>query len=558
MSKLEHTHRGLRRLATSLLCGGIVSLASFTASAQEAECAPTDTVDPVRLLRQASLDLRGQIPTFEEYERVQDAADPAAEVDSVVGEMVGSDEYGRWVREYHQSLIWANVGDSIIDNIFGGQARIRATSGADIYQVTNMARRYRGSAGIECLDIEQTDFDADGRPLPINTYNDASCDNADFGGTCIQEGYVWVNPYWAPETQVKVCAFDAMEHEVGVLGNDCSLYKHIDPGCGCGPNLVHCGRNAGDLELPFRDALTEEPLRVFEWIVEEDRSYLDAFTTPTTFVNGPLSHFYRNLSGVNDEELVNGPVSYDIGGQAAVPEIDYLDEDTWLPFEREGIHSGVLTSFGYLVRFASNRARANRFYTAFYCDPFVPPEDGIPAEGDDPSANLRERDGCDGCHEVLEPAAAHWGRWRTGGTYGYMREGLVDFDTPREECECGEGTDDPTCPQFCQRYFVTGDNAHPDEYAGFGGLPSAAAWLDDTDLANVDSGPAALLDTSEERRRLASCTVRNLATELLGRPLETSDLEWLDDETDAFEADDYRFTALVTRLLADRRYRSID
>ena len=46
-----------------------------------------------------------------------------------------------------------------------------------------------------------------------------------------------------------------------------------------------------------------------------------------------------------------------------LPALPFTDTETWVPFEREGVHAGAFTTLSYLVRFASNRARANRFYT---------------------------------------------------------------------------------------------------------------------------------------------------------------------------------------------------
>ena len=46
-----------------------VALTAVPAHAQE--CAPTDAVDPLRLVRQTSLDLRGTLPSFEELDRVR-------------------------------------------------------------------------------------------------------------------------------------------------------------------------------------------------------------------------------------------------------------------------------------------------------------------------------------------------------------------------------------------------------------------------------------------------------------------------------------------------------
>ena len=341
---------------------------------------------------------------------------------------------------------------------------------------------------------------------------------------------------------------DAQAFDVGETGESCDAYTINDERCGCGENLIRCGRYTEDYDSGAREALAQEPLRIFEWVITEDRSYLDAFTTNATFVNGPSTHYYEWLTGVHDEERGNSIVGYD-HAYGDLPALGYPEEDAWIQIEREGSHAGVLTTFAYLIRFASNRARANRFYTAFYCDPFIPPEGGIPAEEGEPPANLRERVGCDGCHEVLEPAAAHWGRWRTGGTFGLLREDLMSFGQPRAECAaCAEGSE-TECSDFCQSYYITADNAHPDEYAEFAGLPQASAWLSEPERDALEVGPSALLDEASERRRLAQCTVRNLATHLYGREIASEDLAWLEEQTDALEASNYSFNTLMRRLL---------
>ncbi len=536
--------------ASTLPALALVTAFLAAAPALADECAPTDTIDPLRLLRQTSLDLRGSVPTFDEYERVQSAPDRSAEVDAIVEEMFAGDDYRRTIRDYHRDLLWSTVNEAILAEIPSPQARIRPIAG--IWQATNKARTYRGAAGVACLDQQQTDFDAEGRPIPIQTYSGPEC----AGGTCQQEGWVLVNPYWDPTTEVQVCAFDAQALEFGENGLSCDEYSVNDERCGCGPNLLRCGRFTADGDVAAREGLAEEPLKIFEWVITEDRSYLEAFTTQTSFVNGATAHYYNWQSGAQDPERQNGIVSYD-PAFAEIPELEF-GADEWVPVEREGGHSGVLTTFAFLIRFASNRARANRFYTAFYCDPFVPPEDGIPAEEGEPPANLRERNGCDGCHEVLEPAAAHWGRFRTNGTFGLLRQELVDFETPREDCAACSEEDGPTCSGFCQAYYTTADNSHPDEFAEFGGLPQAASWLSNEERGALETGPRALLDEPDEQRRIAQCTVRNLATHLYGREMETSDLAWLDEQTEALLASDFSFNTLFRTLMADPRYRAID
>ena len=147
-------------------------------------------------------------------------------------------------------------------------------------------------------------------------------------------------------------------------------------------------------------------------MITQDRSYLDAFTTNVSFVNGPSAHYYDWLSGVHDEERDSGIVGYD-NAYGDIPDLGYPESDSWVQIEREGSHAGVLTTFAFLVRFASNRGRANRFYNAFLCRPFQPPVGGLPPADDESAAepDLQQRAGCKFCHAILEPSGSHWGRW---------------------------------------------------------------------------------------------------------------------------------------------------
>ncbi len=536
-------------LAASLTLGLAFAPAPARAASPD-QCAPTvaSELDPLQLLRQVSLDLRGRVPTYEEYEWVRGAEDPHATAEGLIAEMLESEDYFSTIREYHQTLLWGTLDRTIIQNLYSAQRGL-TRNGSSNWRLANMRKRYRGD-NIDCLNELQTEFDAAGRPLPIQTYADPVCT----GGTCRREGYVMVTPYWAPSTQIKVCAYDAQEAATGLNGADCSVYHANDQLCGCGPELTWCGPElVGDDNQRVRDALAEEPARIFQWVVQEGRSYLEAFTTDTTFMNGPVAHYYRHNTGTNVITL-GGAVVYD-PAVTNVPDLPYEDVDTWVPVEREGAHAGAFTTMGYLVRFASNRARANRFYTAFYCDPFVPQQEGLPPEEANPSPNLRERAGCNDCHQTLEPAAAHWARWRTGGTHGLFRPEEVDFFEPRNDCICGTGL--ANCSAFCSTYYVTADNSGDEEFGLYKGLPKAATWLSEQDIINAERGPVGLIDSAEERDQIAQCAVRNLGEHLLGRELAADDLPWLRDHVDAFAGSGYDYTELVRRLVADERYRTI-
>ena len=243
---------------------------SHPAAAQSTplQCAPTENVDKDRLLRQLTLDLLGRIPTIDELA----AASAVDELDDKFLEtMLQSDEYFAQVRAYHRTLLWSTLkGVPFLLN----RGQILRRFGPQIYYSNNnqAQRKFRGRGGLQCLNRLQPDdlYDATGYPLPIETIADDRCPD----GICRQEGYVHVEPYWAPGTEIKVCAYDAQALSIGKNGQACA-FTNNDPGCGCGPNLREC--TPSFLVEQLLQSLAEEPIRLFEHLVREDRNYLDAF-----------------------------------------------------------------------------------------------------------------------------------------------------------------------------------------------------------------------------------------------------------------------------------------
>lgn len=542
---MNHSAR-IVALASIALC----LVATRSAAQSPTECAPTGEIDALRLLRQTSLDVRGRIPSVEELQAVRDAEAPDAEVDRQLATWLESDDFFDEVRRQHRQILWGSLEE--IDRLRPQSYTVAAQAGIYRSQAQARRRQFRGR-DLTCLDREQTQFDADGRPVPMERINGADCGNVGFGaGVCVREGWVRVNPYWDPSTEIRVCAFDAQAHGNRSDGSACRDLD-TDPRCGCGADLRWCASAAA--ETVMRDALADEPARLFETIVREDRPYHEAFTTRETRINGPVAHFHRFLSGAPAETTMQvGLVGYD-GQMGTVPNVPFEDRE-WRTVERAEGHAGVLTTPGYLLRFNSHRARANRFHTAFLCDPFLPSASGIPAEEEEPDPNLRERAGCADCHEVLEPAAAHWGRWRINSTFGFFDDTSHDFASPLAACRCG-GPGERACTPYCNTYFVTGANSHASTYAEYGGLPLASIYLADEELRAVDLGPAALLDEAAEIRQLGACATRTLAERFLGRAVEPSEAQWLEDRVEAFEAAEWSYSALVEAIARDPKYRAI-
>lgn len=528
-------HSSVRCLVLAIALSASTAMVAPLASAQSPqECAPTEAVHALRLLRQTSIDVRGRVASYEELATVQAASDPMAMVDELVEQWTESEDYFAEIRRQHRALLLTGFGEDT--NVIMDNYSLRNFGYALARSQTNLRQLLRGGSppGDICVDQRQTRFDSDGRPIPI---------------VGRREGWVEVEPYWAPGTRVRVCAFDAMDN----VGSGTCDHTGRDANCGCGPNLQRCTHET--LTTPrFAEALIDEPARIFEDVVREHRPYHEALTQQGTQMNGRLVHYYRHFRARMNAGAFPSVMTDPNVANADLPSIPY-GQTAWRDVDRSAGHAGVLTTQGYLMRFNSYRGRANHFYTTFRCEPFVPLSGGIPPEEDEPSPNLRERAGCADCHNALEPAAAHWGRWRINASYGFFGASALSLTTPLASCRNCTGA---ACSTLCNTYYVTRENSHADTFAAYGGLPLAATYLSRDEQQAFDRGPAALVDEDHERAQVGACAVRTLASRLLGRPVDASEYAWLAGHVEAFEASDHDYTELFARLVRDRKYRAID
>jgi hypothetical protein len=262
-------------------------------------------------------------------------------------------------------------------------------------------------------------------------------------------------------------------------------------------------------------------------------------------VNGPAVHFYRWQtgfpSGVTMEPL---PVPLE-----QLPDLDYTDADTWIEIQLDEEHAGILTSAAYLLRFQTNRARANRFYNSFMCQPFQPPVGGLPAPGESvPVLDLQQRDGCKYCHGLLEPSAAYWGRWSGGGA-GYLDP--VDFPPVREDCAlCAETG--AWCSNDCRAHYVVyALTPEEDPYLG---------WLKpyefrrEEHIDHIEEGPAMLARLSAVDGRLPRCAARKAATWLLGREPNPDEDPWIETLSQGFVDSGWQWKDLVKSIVTSPVY----
>lgn len=521
-------------ITCALLGATLLAAAPSWANAPNASqtCAPhEERTDKYRHLRALSLDLRGYPPSAEEYEALAEHDDvPEAWIDEW---MAGPDFAGRVVR-WHRGLLWNNVFG---ENFVSVSRSLRATSGR-YWRGGRLAIDQRG-ANVPCADAQARLTDGTLVETPADlTRGELQTANG-------VEGWVWVEPYWAPGERIKVCAFDAREDAVTESGAACNARANqSSPDCGCGPNLVWCAdSNARNAILRSFNAQVD---RVVSWVIEEKRPYIELFTTNKVFLNGPLTYYWRHLYSLGSS-IQNEPNPMDI---EQLPGLDFTQEDTWEATAGGAHHAGVLTLPGYLMRFQTDRSRANQFFTKFRCQPFQPPNQGLALEGAD-HPDLQQRDGCKFCHALLEPAAAYWGRWRERSA-GYLR--TSDFPAQSAACktcaETGRG-----CSTECRTHYIV--DTSEAEMVPYAGYLNAYIFRKNEHNANVEQGPSLLAMTSVADNTLLSCVAQRSAESYLGRPLLPAEQGWLSELVATFSDSNYDYPSVLKHIVMSETYRRI-
>ena len=521
--------RAVARVARIVSVTAMISLVAGSASAEELCCPPAaDELSPTEYLRALSLDLRGVIPTVDELERVAGAGEVSVEL---IDEMLVSEAFTARAVRRHQALLWNNVSNvNLLQNNVGLANYTRAEQ--TILWRPNLATLYRGDR-VPCLD-EPARFTGD------------RIETTEVDGSHL-EGWVEVRPYWSPDTTVRVCAFDAQEAEYSPIGTPCaSLTGLLEAGCGCGPNLVYC--RSGASHNIVNTSLNEDVDRRVADVIGNDLSYLELFRSSTIFINGPIAHFLRFRSSLPANVRVIPLAIRD----DQIPSLDFTDTDTWIRVDAGSHHAGVLTSPAYLLRFQTNRSRANRFHNAFLCDPFEAPP-GALSSGTEVrlEPDLQVRDGCSYCHSELEPSAAYWGRWGEQGAGFLDPEG---FPPTRDDCrQCAlEGR---FCGNECSLHYLM--RALSTEEIPYLGMLRAYVFRRDEDVPNIDDGPAALAMRSAATGALDHCVSSSTAEWLLGRELDEDELEWGDALADEFAGSGYSYRALVRAIVTSDTYRRV-
>lgn len=521
----------MNRITCMLTALAVLSTAPGAALAQTCEPAPLQT--QLQYLRRLSLDLRGRLPDLEELQSIvtNGEVDPA-----IVEAMLRSPDFLHQMRGHHRDLLWTNVTSQRLSNVAWD---LRTTGrGADtMWFVRNRAINYRG-AQVPCL-AEPARFDpSTNEILTTPDPTDARIE---------REGYVQVEPYWAPGTTVKVCAFDAQDQLEALNprgGAPVPCDRSPVATCGCGPNLRWCQAQSAGTQRLITESMNEQLLRAVDRVVEGDRPYSDLVLSKDLELNGPVSHWLRYQSQTGGNVLLSAPTQ-----NHPIPELPYEAATTWQTVQRETRHAGVLTMPAYLLKFASDRGRAHRFYNAFLCQDFESNEPIPPST--DPchlQSDLTQRCGCKGCHISLEPAAAHWGRWAEAGLLP-LNEDLFPKYSPT--CADPRRAESAICRLF---YFTENDVADPAVDGPYVGQLKAYVYADATRTANIEAGPERIAQQAVDSGAFAQCTVRRMWQLMMARAPSASEATTVDALAADFQNNGAHLKDLIRTIVTRPEY----
>ena len=276
-------------------------------------------LDKHKLLRRLSLDLRDRIPTFEEYQAL---ADHDAVPESMVDDMLASDDFRLAMRRYHAKIFWPNLSNIYFDTSAWRISTINF--GSDVYDAAANTRReiYRGSYD-NCGEFEHTTYDSafPGEFRPLGP-----------------EGWRWMTPWWDPETPIKVCASVAQETLVanGVTCADREGFN--EPACGCGTNMRYCHSASKLSSRLLNKAFIEQINRAVDHVTVDGAPYTDLVLATQTDENALIAMFMNHSARATYE------LTYFHEVPPGEPHANLAyDAEGWVAVDRGAPHAGVLT-----------------------------------------------------------------------------------------------------------------------------------------------------------------------------------------------------------------------
>ena len=152
---------------------------------------------------------------------------------------------------------------------------------------------------------------------------------------------------------------------------------------------------------------------------------------------------------------------------------------------------------------------------------------------------------------MLEPAAAHWGRWPEVSA-GFLSPSAYMAEDP--DCvECAMNGE--RCSAFCRANYLV--RALTPQEEPFLGRLEAYTFRRQEHEHHVELGPKYLARLVTADHRLPDCVSRNTAEWLLGREMTETDQDWIDTLSRRFVRGGLNFRNLVKDVVQSEQYRRV-
>lgn len=194
---------------------------------------------------------------------------------------------------------------------------------------------------------------------------------------------------------------------------------------GCGSDLSRCfityedenvAKNSElgateifDSRYAVMNSLSRQAAGLATEIVMENYPYTYILEPGVSAMDGAIAHFYRQPHHFKIADLHLDPELVSAANKMALTDTKFRLTKT---ANTDYASAGVLSTFGWLRRYEKNRTRANQLYERFLCRKFT---SELPRVFPQDPGNLRETDGCKGCHSTLDPLADFFAAWGEGG-----------------------------------------------------------------------------------------------------------------------------------------------
>ncbi len=496
-----------------------------------------------KLLRQITLDLYQRIPSLQEQVDWQKSS--TDQINTLIQQKLDqNDEWFSFVYRFFADLFWPAVKTEYLFNPAINILIPASIIESGIYRSDDrlfsfFTAFYHRKAFVPCLD-EEAEFDDQGHVV-LKPLSDGT----------LRDGYVYVYPYWNPEQEIKVCALEAQHFTQSPSTNiSCDRVEGFVMGdCGCGDQLKRCASYESAMQIT--QAFSAQYQEVLREYLSKDQiqasSFFEIFTQNREPVNGMIAFYYQNLAKYAiDPTILESPI---VAEELNALNLSFQDQTWHWVSQKSELSSGILTSFPFLTRFQTSRARANRISTQLLCEPFIAVGTEIPPANDPCSQepNLRQRCGCKDCHQRLEPLASYFGRFSNAGTL-YLDP--IKYPSYMERClNCALHQN---CDDFCKKFYTV--EAKTEAQKSYLGILKSYEWGNDEDFDHIEQGPKAWIEKEISNDKLSFCLTRKLYERLVNREMLSAERTMIKDLAKDFKENQYSLKFLIKEILKSKVY----